>query len=113
MAKKEWREMFSEAQINGPASLKTVLTLTDEVVARYAALLRRVERIESKGVVYRGLFNLSDDYTRGDLVTHGGSIFHAVKDTRGIAPAHEGERGADYPWQLACRRGRDGKDYGR
>ncbi len=71
-------------------------------------LEERIVRIESRGVIYRGQFNLSDEYTRGDLVTQHGSIFHATRDTAGVAPAHGDDRKElDHPWQLAVRRGRD------
>ena len=82
-----------------------------KALAMVKDLEERIARIEEKGVVYRGHFNASDEYTRGDLVTHGGSIFHATRDTYGLAPTHGGDerKELDHPWQLAVRRGRDAK----
>ena len=77
-------------------------------LANLKDLEERVRLIEEKGVVYRGLYNASDEYRRGDLVTFGGSIFHATRETAGISPVHgEGQKPADHPWQLAVKRGRD------
>jgi integrin beta 3 len=54
--------------------------------------------------LYRGVYQSGRAYERGDLVTFGGSIFHANDDT------------ADKPeemgriWTLAAKRGRDGRN---
>lgn len=55
--------------------------------------------------IYRGRFQISEKYARGDLVTWGGHLWHCDED-RGKKP-DEPESG----WTLAVKRGRDGKDY--
>jgi hypothetical protein len=89
--------------------------LTQYVDKKMATLAARIDKIETKGVVFRGIYNQSEEYTRGDLVSQGGSIFHCVRDTQGISPAHADntQKAVDFPWQVACRRGRDGKDFVR
>lgn len=55
---------------------------------------------------YRGVFKEGQEYTRGNAVTFGGSLWFAQKD------APEGKPGltGDENWVLAVKRGRDGKD---
>ena len=75
-------------------------------------LKRRIAVIETKGVSYRGQFNLSDDYKRGDLVTYKGSIFHAVRDVAGDFPHRvdaDGQSRVADAWQLAVHKGRDAR----
>ncbi len=64
------------------------------------ALLDRVEHVEERGVRYRGVYQRSEDYKRGDLVTFEGSMWHATRDTIE-------EPGASKDWQLAVKKGRD------
>lgn len=93
-------------------AVKTFVTTSIQPLdEKVMALEEQITRIQSKGVAYRGIYNQSDVYVRGDLVTHGGSIFHAARNTAGISPAHGGEerKALDHPWQLAVRRGRDSK----
>jgi hypothetical protein len=54
-------------------------------------------------IVYRGVHNAESAYLKGDAVTHDGSLFIALNDTRAI-PAQSKE------WQLAVKRGQHGKD---
>lgn len=87
---------------------KHFVAVAEVMSGEIKALKNRLSEIEAKGVVYRGLFNASEDYKRGDLVTWGGSIFHATRNTQGITPQHsEGQKPLDHPWQLAVRKGRD------
>src|SRR5262245_31278038 len=48
--------------------------------------------------LYRGVYRAGEPYKRGDCVTHGGSLFHANRDT-----AEQPERSRD--WTLAVKRG--------
>ena len=63
-------------------------------------LSEKVKKIESRGVQYRGVYQRSEDYKRGDLVTFEGSMWHATRDTIE-------EPGASKDWQLAVKKGRD------
>jgi hypothetical protein len=54
--------------------------------------------------VYRGVFKEGEAYQRGDMVTWGGSVFYAEKETSAKPDS------ADSGFKLAVKRGRDGKD---
>lgn len=73
----------------------------------------RGERVKTFGtftvpaVIYRGVFEQGKAYQRGDMVTWGGSTWHA-KDATTAKP---GELGAESrAWQMAVKEGRRGKD---
>jgi integrin beta 3 len=53
--------------------------------------------------VWRGVHKVDEQYVRGDLVTWGGSIWIATRDTKARPET-------DDSWKLAVKRGRDGKD---
>lgn len=55
--------------------------------------------------VYRGVFTSDEEYVEGDMVTFGGSLWHANETTKD--KPGEGSRA----WTLAAKRGRDGKDF--
>lgn len=75
---------------------RSVASLRDELAA---------SRKEQRGLLYRGVWNSSDQYAQGDVVTWGGSMWACKRDSIAQVPS---ENHTD--WQLACRRGRDGKD---
>jgi integrin beta 3 len=54
--------------------------------------------------IYRGVRRGGEVYERGDMVSYGGSVWHAAKQT----DSTPGEGNQD--WTLAVKRGRDGKD---
>lgn len=65
----------------------------------------RVEDLEASGIKYCGVWQRANEYKRGDVATHEGSMFVAVANPRlGEMP------GQSLNWQLAVKRGRDGKD---
>lgn len=55
-------------------------------------------------MIYRGVFRDGAQYTRGDTVTWGGSLWHCDVDTT------EKPEGAAKHWTLCAKRGRDGRD---
>ena len=67
-------------------------------------LEKRVAELESRPVFdYTGTFKQGRTYRKGQGCTHDGSIFVALKDY----PTTPGTPNCG--WQLACKRGRDGK----
>lgn len=72
--------------------------------ARIAELERRLGEIEAaqKSARYRGVWQAAEIYQRGNLCTHDGSLWVAITD----APGKPGASG----WQLAAKRGADGRD---
>jgi hypothetical protein len=71
---------------------------------RIEALERRLREVESKGVVYRGLWDGAANYGPGDMATYGGSMWHCNAETIGNRP-----NCGDGTWQLAVKRGRDAR----
>ena len=52
---------------------------------------------------YRGVWQPGEQYRRNNFVTQDGGVWVCLRDT-------EGKPGQSLDWQLAVRRGRDGKD---
>jgi hypothetical protein len=81
----------------------TVEALTGETVAAVATLSRRIAALEArlaqaeeraeKSVRFRGTYQRSDEYWRGDCVNHQGQLWFANKNTM-AAP------GSSLDWQL-------------
>lgn len=69
-------------------------------------LEKRVAALESKasGLKYVGVWDESSPYQEGNFVSWGGSVWHANVGSKGVRP------GDGNVWQLAVKRGRDGKD---
>lgn len=72
-----------------------------------APILARLDEIETRGFRYRGVHQRAETYKRGDLVTHGGSMWAATRPVDDGAVPGEGSTN---PWVLAVKRGTDGKD---
>lgn len=73
----------------------------DQTIAR---LMERVEELEAAPIRYRGVWQRSEEYRRGAVVTEAGSCWHAAKD----API--GERpGTGSSWQLMVKAGKDAR----
>lgn len=52
--------------------------------------------------IYRGVFKEGEAYQRGDMVTWGGSLFHAEKATLAKPESED--------WRMCVKKGRDGRD---
>lgn len=66
-------------------------------------LQARIKTLESKQVSYEGVWAADKTYRRGMMVTDHGSIWHARRSTK----ARPG--GGNSDWQLAVKRGQDGR----
>jgi hypothetical protein len=55
--------------------------------------------------IYRGVWQRAASYTRGDLTTFGGSVWHA-----NLAPGEAKPGDGSATWTLSVKRGLDGKD---
>lgn len=64
---------------------------------------RFVKTARISSMLYRGVYQAERAYERGDCVTFGGSVFVALEDTKSKPES-------DKTWQLAVKRGRDGRD---
>lgn len=82
------------------------------VAATLAPLEQRIAALEAqldaklKAMRYRGVWLADEQYIAGNSVTVDGSVFMALRDSKGVRPGDDA-RGV---WQLAVKRGRDGKD---
>ncbi|MGE3875786.1 MAG: hypothetical protein AB7F74_22765 [Parvibaculaceae bacterium] len=79
------------------------LLMKEYVDKKDAEISDRLKAIETKSFPYRGVYQASEIYRRGDFVTLQGSMWHCTRDT-------QNKPGASDDWQLAVKAGRDGKD---
>jgi hypothetical protein len=68
-------------------------------------LKKQIAELEAGGIKYCGVYQRAIQYRRGDVVTYDGSMFCAV----GNPPLGESPN-QGLNWQLAAKRGRDGRD---
>lgn len=86
-----------------PNLMKAIAPAIGEFVAAAVAPLRaRILELEKGGIKYCGVHQRALDYKRGSLVTHEGSAWCALVDTRDVP-------GKSDAWQLAVKAGRDGR----
>lgn len=104
---KRLAEGMSAKDLKAPVNLQEVAILIDGLVdwvrAGFEARDAVLKRIETKGVEYKGVWQASQDYRRGDLVTFDGSVWHANATTR--AKPGSGSKA----WTLAVKRGADAR----
>ncbi|MGO6843938.1 transposase [Rhizobium ruizarguesonis] len=97
---------YSVEELRRPLSTRSVHALIAGVTASTAAKLKalsaRVEQLENGGIRYAGTWQRALPYGRGSVVTSGGGMWAALRDTS------EGERPGDAPdaWQLAAKAAR-------
>jgi hypothetical protein len=85
-------------------ALHSVLT---SVLMVMGDLRRLTAKVDSHGSFeYRGVHQEGAIYRKGDFVTHNGSLWHANRPT--VETPGEGNSTRD-DWQLAVRKGKDGK----
>ncbi|UCI17027.1 hypothetical protein FJ970_18005 [Mesorhizobium sp. B2-1-8] len=74
---------------------------------RLAEAEERIAELEKRPTPeYKGVWRAAQQYQRGAMVSHDGSVWHCELDTAtGLVPG-DGTAG----WRLAVKRGRDGKD---
>jgi hypothetical protein len=93
--------------------IKTMGQFTiDQIKLATAPLRQRIEQLEAtvasleaKGIAYHGVYQRAIEYRKGAMVTHDGSLFAAVDNVGPNEPP-----GATPKWQLAAKRGADGRD---
>jgi len=97
---------YSVEELRRPLSTRSVHALiagaTASTAAKLKALSVRVEELEAGGVRYAGTWQRAMPYRKGSVVTSGGGMWVALRDTS------EGERPGDAPdvWQLAAKAAR-------
>ncbi|MGO7508893.1 transposase [Rhizobium ruizarguesonis] len=97
---------YSPEELRRPLSTRCVHALiaatTAATGAKLTALSARIEQLEAGGVRYAGTWQRAMPYRKGTVVTSGGGMWAALRDTS------EGERPGDAPdaWQLAAKAAR-------
>lgn len=89
--------LLGKSKRANPKAVDAFVLLLNEVID----LNERMTSLEATGVKYRGVWQAADEYRRGDMVTHDGSVFHCNADTR----AKPGN--GSTTWSLAVKHGRD------
>lgn len=75
-----------------------------QVTVRRSSGSQHGKLFELPAMIYRGVFQEGEHYAAGDTVTWGGSLWHCN------AATFEKPLDGSKSWQLAAKRGRDGKD---
>lgn len=89
---------FEDLEFTSPDDGRTI-------VARFARGDQvRESEIQTRVVLYRGIFQEGEQYAAGDAVTWAGSLWIALRAT----VAKPGDGSPD--WRLAVKKGRDGRD---
>ncbi len=123
-ARKMQRQVGDKTMVKPPTRLE-LYELAGNIAESFRDLRKRLEKLEEleksrtsevaqlrelltakSAVAYRGVWR-PGGYKAGDMVTHGGSMWHANRDTDESPAAGSGT------WTLAVKKGRDGKDAGR
>jgi hypothetical protein len=88
---------------------KLARALAGPLKERFAALEARIVALEQqpRGLHYEGVWRSDVVYGRGAAVTHGGSLWIAKDASVSRRPGQHQES-----WQLAVKRGEDGKNAG-
>lgn len=79
--------------------------LREYLAEQLAPIAKRLDELETKGLAYAGTWQRAQPYKRGNVVTHEGSAWVALKDV------DEGSRpGGDLEgWQLMVKAGKDAR----
>ena len=95
---------MTHAELNELISgiVPVIKSLKNDINNEIGWLKKRVAELDEKPALkYCGIWKSDGAYGQGDLVTHGGSIWHCNRSTK-VKPGD----GSD--WQLAVKRGADG-----
>jgi hypothetical protein len=84
-------------QLEAWQNISEVFDRVNQLRTAVAALERR------KSFFYRGVWDASEEYAEGDFCTDRGSLWTCLAPTRS-------RPGSNDDWQLAVKRGRNGKD---
>ena len=100
------RNVLELLEAAAPPIKEAIANATKPLQERVDKLERRLVEIEAKGISYQGVFQKAQQYSRGSMVTHDGSLHAAIRDTLpGEMPGD-----ASGAFQLCCKKGRDGRD---
>ena len=84
--------------------IKNLIVVSNTLTEQVAALTARVSELEAKPRLrYRGVYDISMMYEAGDFATYDGSAWHCQRPTTD-------KPGTSDAWQLAIKRGKNGRD---
>lgn len=89
----------TDADLARPATYGDLLKYLDLLAGEIKKLKARATEVETKAMRFRGVHQPAEDYTRGDLVTHQGALWHCNRPTTD----RPGDGGTS--WQLAVKSG--------
>jgi len=89
---------FGPEVLKKPVSKNEFYASIDAMTEAYKAVKDRLDELEAAPIRYCGVWQKSEDYKRGSVVTDGGSAWHAVKDTKSAD-----RPGASDSWQLMVK----------
>lgn len=94
-------------------ALDELRVLLKRSAERAEAIEARLAEIERRTLAdsYKGIWDADETFARGDLVTHGGSLWIALQDVSGYKPGSD--NGSARVWQLVVKRGKDVRDAAR
>jgi hypothetical protein len=81
--------------------------IRESIAAAIAPLVARLDKLEAQQAAWKyvGVWSAEREYQANNWTTHDGSVWHALRDSKGARPGDGGDS-----WKLAVRRGQDGKD---
>lgn len=96
----------------GRTSIDLLMDVAGEHLGMHVWISERVKELEARvaelenkpSVEYRGVWRSNEEYRRGNLVTHDGSMWHAEIVSNGLIPG-DGTAG----WKLCVKKGKDGR----
>ncbi|WP_395117745.1 hypothetical protein ACFCQI_14240 [Rhodanobacter sp. FW102-FHT14D06] len=89
----------TDADLARPVTYRDLFRYVDSLAGEIKKLKARAAEVETKAMRFRGVHQPAEDYTRGDLVTHQGALWHCNRPTTD----RPGSGGTD--WQLAVKSG--------
>ncbi|WP_151610867.1 transposase [Sinorhizobium alkalisoli] len=97
---------YSAEELRRPLSTRVVHSLIASSIAsvavKLASLSSRIALLEEGGIRYAGIYQRAVAYSKGDAVTHAGSLWIALKTVPvGAAPSSD-----PVYWQLAAKGGK-------
>lgn len=81
-----------------------IVAVREYVEKKERDLLARIEQLEALPFEYVGIHEPQKTYRKNQFVTYGGRVWACMVDSTIQVP------GTTLDWQMACNKGRDGKD---
>jgi hypothetical protein len=80
--RREWQRDLALIAAEARAATAEMKLMAAPGTGGLAELQRRIDKIEERGLLYRGTWQAADGYERGHAVTHQGALWHCNTPTR-------------------------------